>query len=58
MKDEKEKQDMEVIWSSYSSDDKIAQEIEKAVEELKLNLDPLYQDKKFEWKKFKQERTK
>ncbi len=40
-----------VIWSSYSSDDEIAQEIEKAVEELKLNLEPLYQDKKFKWKK-------
>lgn len=53
LKDEKVKQDMEVIWSSYSSDDKIAQEIERAVEELKLNLEPLYQDKKFEWKKLK-----
>lgn len=53
LKDEKEKQYMEVIWSPYSLDDKIAQEIEKAVEELKLNLEPFYQDKKFEWKKLK-----
>ncbi len=53
LKDEKVKQDMEIIWSSYSSDDKIAQEIERAVEELKLNLEPLYQDKTFKWKNLK-----
>lgn len=53
LKDEKEKQDIAVIWASYNSDDKIDQEIEKVVEELKLNLEPLYQDKTFKWKTLK-----
>lgn len=53
LKDEKEKQDIAVIWASYNSDDKMDQEIEKVVEELKLNLDPLYQDKTFKWKTLK-----
>lgn len=53
LKDEKEKQDIAVIWASYNSDDKMDQEIEKVVEELKLNLEPLYQDKTFKWKTLK-----
>lgn len=53
LKDEKEKQEISVIWASYNSDDKIDQEIEKVVEELKLNLEPLYQDKTFKWKTLK-----
>lgn len=53
LKDEKEQKYEEDIWSSGSSEDKIALEIEKTVEELKLNLDPLYQDKTFKWKTLK-----
>lgn len=53
LKDEKEKQDIAVIWASYNSDDEMDQEIEKVVEELKLNLEPLYQDKTFKWKTLK-----
>lgn len=53
LKDEKEKQEIAVIWASYNSDDKIDLEIEKVVEELKLNLEPLYQDKTFKWKEIK-----
>ena len=50
---EKKREYESVIWGTFDSDDKIAQEIEKAVEELKLNLEPLYQDKTFKWKTLK-----
>ena len=53
LKNEKEQKYEEDIWSSDSSEDKIALDIEKAVEELKLNLEPLYQDKTFKWKEIK-----
>lgn len=53
LSEEKRQENENIIWGTFDSDDKIAQEIERAVEELKLNLEPLYQDKKFEWKKLK-----
>ena len=53
LENEKEKEDLAIVWKPYASDDKIAQEIEKAVDELKLNLEPLYQDKTFKWKTLK-----
>jgi len=53
LKDEKKQKYEEDIWSSGSSEDKISLEIDNAIKELKLNLEPLYQDKTFKWKTFK-----
>lgn len=53
LSEEKRQENENIIWGTFDSDDKIAQEIEKAVEELKLNLEPLYQDKTFKWKTLK-----
>lgn len=39
------------IWASFDDEDKIALEFDKVVNELKSNLEPIYRDKKFKWKK-------
>lgn len=41
------------IWAPLSKNDRIGRAFERTIDELNINLEPVYQDKKFKWKKLK-----
>ncbi len=41
------------IWAPLSKNDRIGCAFERTIDELNINLEPVYQDKKFKWKKLK-----